>query len=65
MATKKHVFLFDILLLGPQAFRNGLQAVLEDKNILKVRVEGVRITKVVVYIRVLITRKVVVVHILV
>ncbi|XP_015719744.1 piRNA biogenesis protein EXD1 [Coturnix japonica] len=36
MATKKHVFLFDILLLGPQAFRNGLQAVLEDKNILKV-----------------------------
>lgn len=36
IATKSHVFLFDIFLLGPQAFRNGLQAVLEDKNILKV-----------------------------
>lgn len=35
IATKSHVFLFDIFLLGPQAFRNGLQAVLEDKNILK------------------------------
>ncbi|XP_010709626.1 piRNA biogenesis protein EXD1 isoform X2 [Meleagris gallopavo] len=36
MATKSHIFLFDIFLLGPQAFRNGLQTVLEDKNILKV-----------------------------
>ncbi|KAM6311650.1 LOW QUALITY PROTEIN: piRNA biogenesis protein EXD1 [Aegotheles albertisi] len=35
-ATKRHVFLFDIFLLGPQAFKNGLQMVLEDKNILKV-----------------------------
>ncbi|XP_031449375.1 piRNA biogenesis protein EXD1 [Phasianus colchicus] len=36
MATKSHIFLFDIFLLGPQAFRNGLRTVLEDKNILKV-----------------------------
>lgn len=68
MATKSHIFLFDIFLLGPQAFRNGLQAVLEDKNILKVRMEGsVRTFKVVgvVYRCVLFTREVVVVHILV
>ncbi|XP_059675906.1 piRNA biogenesis protein EXD1 [Gavia stellata] len=36
IATKSRVFLFDIFLLGPQAFKNGLQMVLEDKNILKV-----------------------------
>uniref|UniRef100_A0A8B9CD93 Exonuclease 3'-5' domain containing 1 n=1 Tax=Anser brachyrhynchus TaxID=132585 RepID=A0A8B9CD93_9AVES len=36
IATKSHIFLFDIFLLGPQAFKNGLQMVLEDKNILKV-----------------------------
>ncbi|KAM6444468.1 piRNA biogenesis protein EXD1 [Rhynochetos jubatus] len=36
IATETHVFLFDIFLLGPQAFKNGLQLVLEDKNILKV-----------------------------
>ncbi|XP_021259358.1 piRNA biogenesis protein EXD1 isoform X2 [Numida meleagris] len=36
VATKSRVFLFDIFLLGPQAFTNGLQMVLEDKNILKV-----------------------------
>ncbi|XP_064318430.1 piRNA biogenesis protein EXD1 [Phalacrocorax carbo] len=36
IATKSHVFLFDIFLLGPRAFKNYLQMVLEDKNILKV-----------------------------
>ncbi|KAM6392454.1 piRNA biogenesis protein EXD1 isoform 1-T1 [Pluvialis apricaria] len=36
IATKSHIFLFDIFLLGPQAFKNGLQMVLEDKNVLKV-----------------------------
>nr|XP_033808567.1 piRNA biogenesis protein EXD1 isoform X2 [Geotrypetes seraphini] len=36
VATRKHVYLFDILILGARAFRNGLQTVLEDKNILKV-----------------------------
>ncbi|XP_065491975.1 piRNA biogenesis protein EXD1 isoform X4 [Caloenas nicobarica] len=36
VATKSCIFLFDIFLLGPQAFKNGLQMVLEDKNILKV-----------------------------
>ncbi|XP_071600826.1 piRNA biogenesis protein EXD1 isoform X2 [Heliangelus exortis] len=36
MATKSRIFLFDIFLLGPQAFKNGLQMVLEDKNILKI-----------------------------
>ncbi|KAM9239211.1 LOW QUALITY PROTEIN: piRNA biogenesis protein EXD1 [Leptosomus discolor] len=35
IATKS-IFLFDIFLLGPQAFKNALQMVLEDKNILKV-----------------------------
>ncbi|XP_019407035.1 PREDICTED: piRNA biogenesis protein EXD1 isoform X2 [Crocodylus porosus] len=36
VATRSRVFLFDIFLLGPRAFKNGLQMVLEDKNILKV-----------------------------
>ncbi|XP_010190157.1 PREDICTED: exonuclease 3'-5' domain-containing protein 1, partial [Mesitornis unicolor] len=36
IATKSRIFLFDIFLLGPRAFKNGLQMVLEDKNILKV-----------------------------
>ncbi|KAM6335851.1 LOW QUALITY PROTEIN: piRNA biogenesis protein EXD1 [Podargus strigoides] len=36
IATESRVFLFDIFLLGPRAFKNGLQMVLEDKNILKV-----------------------------
>ncbi|KAM6254962.1 piRNA biogenesis protein EXD1 isoform 6-T10 [Spheniscus humboldti] len=36
IATKSRIFLFDIFRLGPQAFKNGLQMVLEDKNILKV-----------------------------
>uniref|UniRef100_A0A8C0GSN0 Exonuclease 3'-5' domain containing 1 n=1 Tax=Chelonoidis abingdonii TaxID=106734 RepID=A0A8C0GSN0_CHEAB len=36
VATKSRVFLFDIFLLGPRVFKNGLQMVLEDKNILKV-----------------------------
>ncbi|XP_057259980.1 piRNA biogenesis protein EXD1 isoform X3 [Pezoporus wallicus] len=36
IASKSCIFLFDIFLLGPQAFKNGLQMLLEDKNILKV-----------------------------
>ncbi|XP_059578963.1 piRNA biogenesis protein EXD1 isoform X2 [Alligator mississippiensis] len=36
VATRSRVFLFDIFLLGPRAFKNGLQMVLEDENILKV-----------------------------
>ncbi|CAM2115910.1 piRNA biogenesis protein EXD1 isoform X2 [Caretta caretta] len=36
VATRSRVFLFDIFLLGPRVFKNGLQMVLEDKNILKV-----------------------------
>ncbi|XP_068801988.1 piRNA biogenesis protein EXD1 isoform X2 [Struthio camelus] len=36
IATKSRIFLFDIFLLGPQAFKNGLQMVLEDRSILKV-----------------------------
>ncbi|XP_032845909.2 piRNA biogenesis protein EXD1 [Tyto alba] len=36
IATESCIFLFDIFLLGPQAFKNGLQMVLEDKNIVKV-----------------------------
>ncbi|XP_048340152.1 piRNA biogenesis protein EXD1 isoform X2 [Sphaerodactylus townsendi] len=36
VATKSHVFLFDIFLLGARVFKNGLQMVLEDGNILKV-----------------------------
>ncbi|KAM6358591.1 piRNA biogenesis protein EXD1 isoform 3-T7 [Alca torda] len=36
IATKNRIFVFDIFFLGPQAFKNGLQMVLEDKNILKV-----------------------------
>ncbi|KAM5129641.1 piRNA biogenesis protein EXD1-like [Mantella aurantiaca] len=36
VATRKHVFLFDILTMGPGVFKNGLQVVLEDKGILKV-----------------------------
>ncbi|XP_062432181.1 piRNA biogenesis protein EXD1 isoform X2 [Rhea pennata] len=36
VATKTQIFLFDIFLLGPQAFKNGLQMVLEDRSILKV-----------------------------
>uniref|UniRef100_A0A8C8ALN0 Exonuclease 3'-5' domain containing 1 n=1 Tax=Otus sunia TaxID=257818 RepID=A0A8C8ALN0_9STRI len=36
IATERHIFLFDIFLLGPQAFKNGLQMVLQDKNIVKV-----------------------------
>ncbi|XP_074765645.1 piRNA biogenesis protein EXD1 isoform X1 [Athene noctua] len=36
IATEHHIFLFDIFLLGPQAFKNGLQMVLQDKNIVKV-----------------------------
>ncbi|XP_074765652.1 piRNA biogenesis protein EXD1 isoform X7 [Athene noctua] len=35
IATEHHIFLFDIFLLGPQAFKNGLQMVLQDKNIVK------------------------------
>ncbi|KAM9294451.1 piRNA biogenesis protein EXD1 [Gastrophryne carolinensis] len=36
MATPKHVYLFDILTMGPGVFKNGLQGLLEDKDILKV-----------------------------
>lgn len=36
VATKSCVYIFDILLLGPRVFKNGLQMVLEDKGILKV-----------------------------
>ncbi|XP_068107767.1 piRNA biogenesis protein EXD1 isoform X2 [Hyperolius riggenbachi] len=36
VATKRHVYLFDILKMGPGVFKNGLQMVLEDKDILKV-----------------------------
>ncbi|XP_030415367.1 piRNA biogenesis protein EXD1 isoform X3 [Gopherus evgoodei] len=36
VATRSRVFLFDIFFLGPRVFKNGLQVVLEDKNILKV-----------------------------
>ncbi|XP_054828032.1 piRNA biogenesis protein EXD1 [Eublepharis macularius] len=36
VATRSHVFLFDIFLLGARVFKNGLQMVLEDRNILKV-----------------------------
>lgn len=36
VATKNKVYLFDILLLGTRAFRNGLSTVLESMNILKV-----------------------------
>uniref|UniRef100_A0A8D0C9L6 Exonuclease 3'-5' domain containing 1 n=1 Tax=Salvator merianae TaxID=96440 RepID=A0A8D0C9L6_SALMN len=36
VATKTHIFLFDIFLLGAQVFKNGLRMILEDKNILKV-----------------------------
>lgn len=36
VATKKKVYLFDILLLGARAFKNGLCTILESKNILKV-----------------------------
>ncbi|XP_015249571.1 PREDICTED: exonuclease 3'-5' domain-containing protein 1 [Cyprinodon variegatus] len=36
IATSKKVYLFDILLLGAQAFKNGLSMILESKQILKV-----------------------------
>ncbi|XP_037550706.1 piRNA biogenesis protein EXD1 [Nematolebias whitei] len=36
IATKCKVYLFDILLLGPRAFKNGLSMILESKHILKV-----------------------------
>ncbi|XP_025024401.1 piRNA biogenesis protein EXD1 isoform X1 [Python bivittatus] len=36
IATKSQVFLFDIFLLGARVFKNGLQMILEDQNILKV-----------------------------
>ncbi|XP_075701010.1 piRNA biogenesis protein EXD1 isoform X3 [Rhinoderma darwinii] len=36
VASKSCVYIFDILLLGPRVFKNGLQMVLEDKGILKV-----------------------------
>ncbi|RVE57132.1 hypothetical protein OJAV_G00213150 [Oryzias javanicus] len=36
IATTNKVYLFDILLLGTQAFKNGLSFILESKHILKV-----------------------------
>uniref|UniRef100_A0A8C3G3M6 3'-5' exonuclease domain-containing protein n=1 Tax=Cyclopterus lumpus TaxID=8103 RepID=A0A8C3G3M6_CYCLU len=36
IATKHKVYLFDILLLGARAFKNGLSMILENKRILKV-----------------------------
>uniref|UniRef100_A0A3Q3L905 3'-5' exonuclease domain-containing protein n=1 Tax=Mastacembelus armatus TaxID=205130 RepID=A0A3Q3L905_9TELE len=36
IALKNKVYLFDILLLGVQAFKNGLSMILESKHILKV-----------------------------
>ncbi|XP_075964748.1 piRNA biogenesis protein EXD1 [Anarhichas minor] len=36
IATKNKVYLFDILLLGAGAFKNGLAMILENKHILKV-----------------------------
>ncbi|XP_029316751.1 piRNA biogenesis protein EXD1 [Cottoperca gobio] len=36
IATKNRVYLFDILLLGAQAFKNGLSMILENRHILKV-----------------------------
>ncbi|TWW72195.1 piRNA biogenesis protein EXD1 [Takifugu flavidus] len=36
ISTKKKVYLFDILMLGSMAFRNGLSSILENKEILKV-----------------------------
>uniref|UniRef100_A0A8C5WR79 3'-5' exonuclease domain-containing protein n=1 Tax=Laticauda laticaudata TaxID=8630 RepID=A0A8C5WR79_LATLA len=36
VATKHQVFLFDVFILGAQVFKNGLQMILEDQNILKV-----------------------------
>uniref|UniRef100_A0A2D4M251 3'-5' exonuclease domain-containing protein n=1 Tax=Micrurus spixii TaxID=129469 RepID=A0A2D4M251_9SAUR len=36
VATKCQVFLFDVFVLGAQVFKNGLQMILEDQNILKV-----------------------------
>nr|XP_060616629.1 piRNA biogenesis protein EXD1 [Anolis sagrei ordinatus] len=36
VATKSRVFLFDVFLLGPRVFKNGLQIILEDQHILKV-----------------------------
>ncbi|XP_071353829.1 piRNA biogenesis protein EXD1 [Trachinotus anak] len=36
IATKNKVYLFDILLLGARAFKNGLSMILENKQILKV-----------------------------
>ncbi|KAK2891696.1 piRNA biogenesis protein EXD1 [Channa argus] len=36
IATKSKIYLFDILILGARAFKNGLSIILENKNILKV-----------------------------
>nr|XP_046269790.1 piRNA biogenesis protein EXD1 isoform X2 [Scatophagus argus] len=36
IATKNKVYIFDILLLGARAFKNGLSMILENKQILKV-----------------------------
>ncbi|KAK0137602.1 piRNA biogenesis protein EXD1 [Merluccius polli] len=40
IATKNRVYLFDILLLGAQAFKNGLSMILQSTRILKVKSES-------------------------
>ncbi|XP_043119342.1 piRNA biogenesis protein EXD1 isoform X2 [Puntigrus tetrazona] len=40
VATKRVVYLFDLLLLGAQAFKNGLSMILENPHILKVVHDG-------------------------
>ncbi|XP_018421539.1 PREDICTED: piRNA biogenesis protein EXD1 [Nanorana parkeri] len=40
VATRNHVYLFDILTMGPGVFKNGLQVMLQDKSILKVIHDG-------------------------
>ncbi|XP_068132447.1 piRNA biogenesis protein EXD1-like [Hyperolius riggenbachi] len=36
VASKSHVYLFDITILGPTVFQRGLKTVLEDENVIKV-----------------------------
>ncbi|XP_053334222.1 piRNA biogenesis protein EXD1 [Clarias gariepinus] len=45
VATKNKVYLFDILLLGARAFKNGLFNILESRSILKVMHDCRRISK--------------------
>lgn len=45
VATKNQVYLFDVLLLGARAFKNGLSTILESTNILKVMHDCRRISR--------------------